>query len=120
MTKKTVVIGASIKPSRFSYHAIKQLVERGCDILAIGQEKGTIFGVPIITEMVQVENVDTVTLYLNAKNQKGYYKYIIDLKPQRIIFNPGSENEELMDLADKNNIHWINACTLNMISFGDY
>ena len=74
----------------------------------------------IITDHPAVDNVDTVTLYLNAQNQKQYYDYILSLKPKRIIFNPGTENPELYKLAKENNIQVMEACTLVLLSTGQY
>jgi predicted CoA-binding protein len=76
--------------------------------------------VEIIKEKNNFEDVDTVTLYLNSLHQKEYYNYILSLKPKRVIFNPGAENEELSKLAKDNGIQPIEACTLVMLSTGQY
>ena len=62
----------------------------------------------------------TITLYLNSQRQKAYYDYILGLKPQRIIFNPGTENLELIKLAKEQGIEIEIACTLVMLSTGAY
>ena len=120
MNKKTVVLGASPNPARYSYLAVNRLLGHGHDVIPIGKRKGTINNADIITEQVQVEDVDTITLYLNAQNQKQYYDYIISLHPKRIIFNPGAENNELAMLATKNNIQPMEACTLVLLSTNQY
>ena len=89
-------------------------------MIAIGIKAGRIGNTPIITNMPVIEGVDTVTLYLNPTNQKGYYNYILSLHPKRIIFNPGSENNELYNLAIGNNIQPMNACTLVLLSTAQY
>lgn len=118
--KKTLVLGASDNPSRYSYLAINRLVRSGHPVVAVGRKKTAVAGVDVEKEKKEFENVDTVTLYLNPYNQREYYDYIMSLKPKRIIFNPGTENEELSDLARKNNIQPMEACTLVLLSTGQY
>ena len=120
MKKKTLVLGASLKPARYSNLAINRLVKHGQPTVAIGLRKGNVNGVEIKTEKFPFEEIDTVTLYLNAKRQQEYYDYIISLNPERVIFNPGTENPELYDLLDKNGIQYENACTLVMLSSHQY
>src|SRR5947209_6140466 len=93
--KKTVVLGASTNPARYSYLAINRLRSHNHPVVAIGKRKGTVNGVDIQIDHEPIDNVDTVTLYLNPQNQEPYYDYILGLKPRRIIFNPGTENDEL-------------------------
>ncbi len=118
--KKTLVLGASVNPSRYSYLAINRLVKNQHPVVAIGKRKGEVAGVNIETEKTDHQKIDTVTLYLNADHQREYYDYIISLKPQRIIFNPGAENDELADLAIRHGIKALEACTLVMLSSGQY
>lgn len=118
--KKTLVLGASPNPARYSHLAIKKLSAYNHPVIAIGKRKGTVGNVEISTEQVPVTGIDTVTLYLNAFNQKQYYNYILSLHPRRIIFNPGAENEELSNLALQNGIKPQEACTLVLLSTGQY
>lgn len=118
--KKTLVLGASPNPARYSYLAVNKLRKKGHEVIAIGRHTGKVNDVEIISEEKPIENLDTVTLYLNANNQKAYYNYIISQKPKRIIFNPGAENEELASLAKENNILTQQACTLVLLSTGQY
>ena len=118
--KKTLVLGASANPARYSYLAINRLKNNRHPVVAIGKRKGMVDGIPIETEKINMEDIDTITLYLNPANQKEYYDYIIALHPNRIIFNPGTENDELANLAVKNNIIPVEACTLVMLSTGQY
>ncbi len=120
MKKKTLVLGASDNPARYSYLAINRLVSHQHPVLALGRKKGIVNGVTIEKEQQDWTDVDTITLYLNPMNQKQYYDYIVSLKPKRIIFNPGTENEELQEIADKNGINTLEACTLVMLSTGQY
>jgi uncharacterized protein len=118
--KKTLVLGASPNPSRYSYLAIKRLAAHGHDIVAIGKRKGQVDNVEIITEHPEMGDVHTVTLYLNPTNQKPYYDYICSLKPKRIIFNPGTENIELERKLAQTGTNTMEACTLVMLSTGQY
>jgi len=118
--KKTLVIGASENPERYSHLAVQKLVAHQQPVVALGSKKGSIDAVPIETERKQWDDIDTVTLYLNPAIQKDYYQYILSLHPKRIIFNPGTENEELYELAKQNGIEAKEACTLVMLSTGQY
>jgi predicted CoA-binding protein len=118
--KKTLVLGASSNPARYSFLAINKLRAEGHDVVAIGRRTGTVNDVEITNTEVPIENLDTVTLYLNANNQKPYYNYILDQKPKRIIFNPGAENDELEKLASENHIDTQHACTLVLLSTRQY
>ncbi len=120
MNKKTLVLGASDNSSRYSYLAIQRLRSKGHDVIGIGKHTGTVEDVTIETTKQPIEELDTVTLYLNPLHQKEYYDYILSLKPKRIIFNPGAENEELKQLALQNNIQPMEACTLVLLSTGQY
>lgn len=122
MMKKTVIIGASTNPSRYAYLAAEMFSERNIPIVPVGIKTGNLFGNPIlnIKEKPVIEGVDTVTLYLGPQNQTEWYDYIISLKPKRIIFNPGTENPELEKLAKKEGIDTWQACTLVLMSTGQY
>ena len=118
--KKTLVMGASTNPGRYAYKAIKMLQRYGHPVVAVGKIKENLDGVAIEKEHVQFEDVDTVTLYLNPMNQKQYYDYIISLKPERVVFNPGTENPEFYTMLKDNNIDIEVGCTLVMLSVGQY
>jgi len=118
--KKTLVLGASDNPARYSYLAINRLRAAKHPVVAIGKKNTKVFDVDVDTEKKQYPNVDTVTVYLNPENQKGYYDYILSLHPKRIIFNPGAENEELAGLAKSNGIQPMEACTLVLLSTGQF
>lgn len=120
MEKKTVVLGASDNTERYSNMAVKKLLAHKHTVTAIGNKEGNINDTKIIKGMPVINDVDTVTLYLNPANQKPYYDYIFSLKPKRIIFNPGTENEELEKLADEKGIKTMEACTLVLLSTNQY
>ncbi len=118
--KKTLVIGASLKPTRYSNIAINRLVNYKHSVEAIGLRNGTVAGINIATEKTPFENIDTVTLYLNPKRQEEYYDYIIDLNPYRVIFNPGTENPEFYKMLQEKEIDYEVACTLVLLGTNQY
>jgi predicted CoA-binding protein len=118
--KKTLVLGASVLPSRYSFLAIRSLRRNGHEVVGVGRDTGLVGDVNITSDFPKQQDIDTITVYLNPRNQKEYYDKIIALKPRRIIFNPGAENSELEELARKNGIETEYACTLVMLSSGHY
>ncbi|MCG8573812.1 MAG: CoA-binding protein [Flavobacteriales bacterium] len=112
---KVLVLGASEKTNRYSNIAINMLRDYEHEVLAIGRREGMVRDVPIITEQETFENVHTITLYLSPANQLPFYDYILSLNPSRIIFNPGTENPELMELLKEKGIGFEIACTLVML-----
>ncbi len=121
--KKTVVIGATDNPERYAYKATIALQGKKHEVIPVGIHDGEINGLKIInlkTDKAAINGVDTVTLYVGPKNQPFWYEYIIGLKPQRVIFNPGTENDEFEQMLKKNNIDSVEACTLVMLSVGSY
>ncbi len=118
--KKTLVLGASAKPEKYAFKAITMLVEKGHSVLAIGQNTGEVAGVKIYTKAIPLSKVNTVTLYLNALRQREYYNYIIEAKPKRVIFNPGTENSEFYELLELNKIKVEVACTLVLLATNQY
>ncbi len=118
--KKTLVLGASANPSRYSYLAVQRLRNYGHPVVAIGGKAAVVSDVQVETGKKNFENIDTVTIYLNPHHQQEYYDYILSLHPKRIIFNPGAENDELADLAAANGIETKEACTLVMLSTYQY
>ena len=120
MNKKTLLLGATTNPQRTAYTAAHRLTNAGYELILLGIKKGEVAGIPIQHGLPKLENIHTITLYLRPEKQSGYYNYIIDLKPERIIFNPGTENPELVQLATENGIGIEIACTLVLLSLNQY
>jgi len=118
--KKVIVIGASTDISRYSNKAVRKLLENDFEVIAVGNKEGTIEDIKILTEPPLIDNVYGVTLYIAPGIQKLYYDYIIKIKPGFIFFNPGTYNEELINLAKQNNINTLEGCTLVALSIGDF
>lgn len=115
-----MVIGASENPERYSFKAIKSLQEHGNEVLAIGLKPGRVGDTEILTDKPELSDIDTVTLYISPQNQSGYQAYMLSLNPKRIIFNPGTENREFEEKAGLAGIEVLEACTLVMLSIGNY
>lgn|SRR5690606_8847286 len=117
MSKKTVIVGSSTNRGRYAWLAAQMLTESGHPIVPLGIKSGEVFGEKIldIRTRPSIPDVDTITLYLSPANQKEWYDYLLDLKPQRIIFNPGTENEEFEQLARERGIEVEEACTLVLL-----
>tara|TARA_B100001287_G_scaffold46061_3_gene35154 strand:+ start:18794 stop:19162 length:369 start_codon:yes stop_codon:yes gene_type:complete len=117
----TLVLGASLNAHRYSNKAVFNLSNNGYNIIAIGKTIGFINGVQIFKEIPKnITEIDTVTIYLNPKNQIYYYRDLKRIKPRRVIFNPGAENIELAEIMLKENVEIINGCTLVILNLGQY
>jgi predicted CoA-binding protein len=116
----TLVIGPSENPERYSYKAIVSLLAHQQFVVAIGAKAGVVKNVAFDKNLIPFENVDTVTLYINPTIQQSYYDYILSLKPRRVIFNPGTENDEFAELLKAHHIIAQEACTLVLLSIGHF
>ncbi|MBT8296720.1 MAG: CoA-binding protein [Maribacter sp.] len=118
--KDTLVFGASLKPDRYSNIAINRLAEKGIATKAFGLQVGVINGVEISTNLDNIQNIHTITLYLNPKRQENHYNDIINLRPARVIFNPGTENPQFYKLLEQNGVDVVIACTLVLLATNQY
>jgi len=120
MRLKTLVFGASLKSERYSNRAINSLVASKYDVVAYGMRNGNVSGVAIETSLKDYKGIDTITMYMNPRRQQEHYDYLIGLQPNRIVFNPGTENPDLFKLLTENNIDYELACTLVLLSTDQY
>lgn len=119
--KKTLILGASSNPERYVYKATVKLAQHGHEVCPVGLRVGNIEGHEILINNPIIKDIDTVTLYVGPQNQPVYYDYILNqIKPKRIIFNPGTENPELEKLAKEQGIVTEIACTLVLLSLDSY
>lgn len=118
--KKTLVLGATDNSARYAYLAVQRLLRHGHEVVPVGVREGQVEGLDILHGTPEVSDVDTITFYLRPERQKQYYDYIFSLNPKRLIFNPGTENEELIELAEAKGIETVEGCTLVMLSIGGY
>jgi len=117
---KTLVIGASTNPDRYSNMAVHALRNHNHEVVALAKREGKVSDVSIQTEFPINEDIHTVTMYVGSKHQAEYYKLLLELKPDRVIFNPGAENFELADMLESNGIETIEGCTLVMLGTGQF
>ena len=118
--KKTLIIGATPNSDRYAYRAAQMLTAKGHPIVNIGIKQGEVAGVKIEKPTVAHPDIDTITLYISPDLQLAYYDYILETKPKRVIFNPGTENYEFEKLLDQHNIEPLRACTLVLLATNQY
>lgn len=116
MNKKTLVLGASMNPERFSYQAVRKLKFNNIPVVAVGLREGEIAGVHLDKPFPKFDGIHTVTLYIGPKNLPPFYEYILGLKPSRVIFNPGTENPEFALMLKQAEIEVVHGCTLIMLT----
>ncbi|PWJ42756.1 CoA-binding protein [Sediminitomix flava] len=117
---KTLILGATPNPKRYAYLAAHELTSHGHEIVPVGVKQGELVGQDIINDKRPQSDIDTITMYIGPKHQEEWYEYILDSKPKRIVFNPGTENPELMEMAEEKGIEVVEGCTLVMLSIGIY
>lgn len=118
--KKTLIVGATTNESRYAYKAAEKLTAAGHEIIPFGIKKGEVFGQPIVNDWQAFEDVNTVTMYVGPARQDEYFDKIIAIKPNRVIFNPGTENPIFQDKLSNAGIDFEEACTLVLLSLNDY
>ena len=120
ISKKTLVLGASDNPARYSFLAIHKLREHKHPVVAIGKRTAMVEDVPVQPETAPIQDLDTVTVYLNPNNQKSYYDFVLEQHPRRVIFNPGAENPEFEKILTEQGVQVTEACTLVLLGTGQY
>lgn len=118
--KKTLIIGASEKPERYSNKAIRALLQHQHPVVALAPRAGQVEGILFETEPKAFDSVDTVSLYVGPEIQNNYIDYVISLRPKRVIFNPGTENEAFAQKLQESGIDAEIACTLVLLRTGQY
>ncbi|MBK6977986.1 MAG: CoA-binding protein [Cytophagaceae bacterium] len=119
--KKTLIMGASTKPGRYALIATEMLDDYGHPVVLFGKKEGKVRGIEILTQLEDIPaDIDTVTMYLGEDNQVDYEDFIVKLKPKRVIFNPGAENFDFENRLESEGIEPIEACTLVLLSTGQY
>jgi hypothetical protein len=124
-SKKTLILGATPNATRYAYLAAEKLTNKKHEIVLVGIKKGEVFGKQIEYQTESQDltihtDIDTITLYVGVKNQPEWYNYILETNPKRIIFNPGTENLELMKMAEEIGIEVEVACTLVLLNSNQY
>ena len=121
-SKLTLVVGATDNPERYAYRAAELLQAKAIPFVPIGIKKGVVFGEEILDLRLKpaLEEIHTITLYLGPSNQSEWIDYLIGLGPKRIIFNPGTENPQFFQKARAAGIEVLEACTLVMLTTGQF
>jgi predicted CoA-binding protein len=121
-SKLTLVVGATDNPERYAYRAVELLQAKGIPVVPIGIKKGLVFGEEILDLRLKppLKEIHTITLYLGPSNQVEWMDYLIGLRPKRIIFNPGTENFDFFSKAKAAGIEVLEACTLVMLTTGQF
>lgn len=121
MAEKVVVLGASNKPDRYAYKALTELTQHGHSVIPVNPALKEISGIKVVNRLSDIrDEIDTVTLYVGPERLEPMVPEIIALKPKRVISNPGTETPVMADACEKNNIEYIEACTLVMLATGQY
>lgn len=120
LVMKTLVIGASTNPDRYAYKTVSLLKSKQHEVIPLGVKPGEIEGVPIVTEKHTFSTIHTISLYVGPSRQEKYLDYMISLQPQRVIFNPGTENEGIEKALEEKGIYTERACTLVLLSTNQY
>ena len=122
MKKKTLIIGASTNPDRYSFKAAHLLTQCNHEIELFGLRKGSLASKKIITDWseLNLDDLDTITIYVGPQNQVDYFNKVIEAKPKRVIFNPGTENTVFYKMLDHAGIEFEEACTLVLLNTGQY
>lgn len=119
--ERVVVLGASPKPQRYSNQAVRLLVQCGHEVVPVNPAQSEIEGVPVVSHLEEIDGaVDTVTMYVSPKLSAGLGDALVNLRPARVIFNPGTESEELKEQLTENGIKVEEACTLVMLKTGQF
>ncbi|MEZ5360645.1 MAG: CoA-binding protein [Candidatus Zixiibacteriota bacterium] len=115
------VLGASPKEERYSFKAVHMLKEHGHSPIPVHPAGHAVDGIPGVKSLQEIEvDIDTLTVYVNEKISSEQFDSIIGLKPRRVIFNPGAENEDLADKLGAAGIEVVRACTLVMLRTGQF
>lgn len=119
--ERVVVLGASKKPSRYSNMAIDFLLQKGHEPVPVHPCHTEILGVPVVCCLECVTGtIDTVTLYVSPEHLSAMIESVVALKPRRVIANPGAESEAMRLAAEEHGIQYLEACTLVMLSTGQF
>lgn len=120
-SQRVLIVGASDKPDRYAHKALVALRHHGHGVVLVHPRLKEIDGLPVYADISDVtEPVDTVTMYVGPAISAGLAAKLIALKPQRVIFNPGSENPELESQLSAAGIHPQEACTLVLLATGQF
>ncbi len=115
------ILGASNNPTRYAYKAQVLLTENGHTVYPVSLKEKEILGIESVTSLSDIKHdVDTITVYINPENLHMVIKDILEIKPKRVIFNPGSESPKELETLEQAGIHIESACTLVLLKTNQY
>ena len=121
MSEVVAIIGASEKKNRFAHKAMTALMEHGHDVRLVNPFKETIDGYQCFKSVTEIkEKINTITLYVNATRFRDHIEEVIQVKPERVIMNPGTEDVEIEKVLEESGIRVLRACTLVLLSGGEF
>lgn len=116
MGQKVAILGASANPDRYSYKAFRMLKDQGHTPFPVTPKMNSLEGVPVVPQISDLKPpMDTLTMYVNAERSDAMAEQILQLRPRRVIFNPGSENPTLASRLEAAGIEVVEGCTLVML-----
>lgn len=119
--KNVAVIGASNNEEKYANRAMKMLAQYGHQPIPVTPTETEVLGRKACASVAEIrESIDTVTLYISPRRQRGLFEQIVRLKPKRVIFNPGTENPEACETLRAAGIETVEACTLVMLRTGQF
>lgn len=121
MKKKVAILGASNKPERYAHKAYKMLQEYGHETFLVHPSLDKVEDKKVYKNLSEVpQPIDTLTMYVGPQISSGLIEEIRKLSPRRIIFNPGSENEDIVEALGDTDIQMMEACTLVLLRTGQF
>jgi predicted CoA-binding protein len=113
---RVAILGASDRPDRYAYMAFRMLKDYGHEVALVNPKLKEIEGVPVVPALADTKGeIDTLTMYVGPQKSNQLINEIIALKPRRVIFNPGSENDDLIRELGLAGIHVVEGCTLVLL-----
>ncbi len=114
--KNVVILGASDKIDRYSFKALKMLIEKGHSVFPVNPTIESIEGIAVYKSISDIDQkIHTVTIYMRPQKWSNYLQEILRLNPVRVICNPGTESSDLEKELSDNGIECIEACTLVLL-----
>lgn len=120
-SQRVAILGASDDPDRYSFKAFEMLKEHGHTPVPVSPKLKSLQDIPVVAHLSEIQGpIDTLTMYVNPQVSTALKKEILAVRPNRIIFNPGSENPELASELEKVGTQVVVACTLVMLRTGQF
>lgn len=111
-----VILGASPKAIRYANMAQHLLMAKGYQITPVHPMLSEIDGLAVVNKLADVpQPVHTLTLYVGSARLEEMVGEILQLRPQRVIFNPGTETQTLQQALEAQGCECVTGCTLVML-----